>query len=485
MSDGGSAPISEEADYEVSPAMRKRLQQLFEHASQMMSKPKYDYDYAHSLLGECARRDPANLVYVEKMLDNLDQKFKGKKKGSVFSGFGGKGGLKKALAAKKWQDVISEGIDQLKSNPYDSVTLRAMVDACAAMHYNEAGLRYMKNAMDGSPGDIEVMRHCARYLGRVGQFDQAISLWHFIEDKKRGDDEANKMLEQLTVDRERRAQGLATVTNRIDPAEAAKLRRRQQAAEAAGEAATTSGPIEMPTVQAQMNEKQKLKARIESNPDVAANYLQLIDRWCEEGKFFEAENVWKQAQAHFGNTLELIEKREDLLVMKAQHRLRLAEQQVTGTANPSPELKQLAETAKNDLNRLELEVFTKRNERKPADVHIKYELGLRLKRAGNYEPAEKLFDEVAAADQKLLALCYLSKGECLQSRKQYSAALQAYEEGLKYSDTLTSDGLKLLIYRAGVLAQGLKNWPSASRYLKRLHKMDPSYKDVKLRLDKL
>ena len=288
MSTGGSFSISDDADYEVSPALRKRLQQLFDHATQMMAKQKYDYDYAHSLLGECCKRDPANLVYVEKMLENLDRKFKGKKKGSLFSGFGGKGGLKKALSAKKWQEVIAEGIELLKSNPYDSVTLRGMVDACEAMRYNEVGLRYMKNAIDGSPGDMEVMRHCARYLGRVGQFDQAIALWHFIEEKKRGDDEANKMISQLTIDRERRAQGLATVTNRIDPADAAKIKRRQASQEEGGARPGTSHLQERPATKIELNEKQKLKAKIEANPDDAENYMKLIDLWCSEAKFYEA-----------------------------------------------------------------------------------------------------------------------------------------------------------------------------------------------------
>ncbi|RCS41130.1 hypothetical protein DTL42_21375 [Bremerella cremea] len=479
MSDGASSTTPEESNYEVSPALRKRLQQLYEHASQMMSKPKYDYDYAHSLLGECCRRDPANLVYVEKMFENLDLKFKGKKKGSVFSAFGGKGGVKKALAAKKWLEVISEGIDLLKNNPYDSVTLRAMVDACAALRFNEVGLRYMKNAMDGSPGDMEVMRHCARYLGKVGQFDQAISLWHFIEEKKRGDDEANKMISQLTIDRERRAQGLATVTNRIDPEEAAKLRRKQLAAqEEAGGAAP-------PVAKGPLTEKQKLKARIENNPDVSSNYIMLIDLCCEEGKFFEADEVLKQALTHFGDTLELIEKREELLIVKARHRFRLAEKQAAATPNPAPELLELVETSRNDLNRIELEVYSKRNQRKPGDVALKYELAVRLKRVGNFEQAEQLFEEVAQADDKLFPICYLGKGECLQSRKQYAAALAAYEEGLTRSENMSSDGLKLLLYRAGVLAQGLKEWVSASRNLKRLHKLDASYKDVKLRLDKL
>lgn len=478
MSEGASFSVPEEAEYEVSPALRKRLQQMYDHARQMMSKPKCDFDYAHSLLGECARRDPANLVYVEAMLDNLERKFKGKKKGSLFAGFGGRSALKKAQSTKNWQDVISEGVDLLKSNPWDSVTLRAMVDACEALRYNEVGLRYMKNAMDGSPGDLDVMRHCAKYLGRVGQFDQAIALWHFIEEKQRGDVEANKMISQLTIDRERRAQGLPTVTNRMDPAAAAKARRR----DAAPEAEATSPP-ERPSVRIELNEKQKLKAQIEAEPHKIEHYIELVNLWSDEFKFFEAEQVLKQANAAIGESLELMEKREELQIQKTRHRCRQAEQQAV--ADPTPQNQELVETTRNDLTRLELDIYAKRAERRPEDVRIKYELALRLKRAGNVEEAEKVFNEVAEADERLLAMAYLGKGECLQFRKKYVTALETYEEALKYGETLSSERLKLLLYRAGVLAQGLKEYPTAGKYLQKLLEIDPGYKDVVSRLDKL
>jgi len=476
MSSFGSFSTSDEANYEVSPALRKRLQQLFDHAKQMTSKQKYDFDYAHSLLGECCKRDPANLVYVEAMLDNLDRKFKGKKKGSMFAGFSSRGGMKKALSAKKWQDVLAEGVDLLKSNPWDSVALRGMVDACEAMRYNEVGLRYMKNAIDGSPGDVEVVRHCARYLGRVGQFDQAISMWHFVEEKARNDKEAANMISQLTIDRQRQAQGLATITNRIDPADAAKARRKtsQPAQQQAEERAT---------VRIELNEKQKLKGKIEAEPEQPQNYLSLIDLWCTENKFFEAELVLKQAFMTIGDSMELIEKREDITVQKARHRYRQAEQQAGAEAKP--ELVELVESARADLNRIEMEIYAKRAERYPDNLDIKYELALRLKRAGNNDQAIETFEEVAERDEKYLALALLGKGECLQARKKYVTALETYEEAITYADTLSAERHKLLLYRAGVLAQGLKEYRTAASYLKRLLKMDANYKDVARRLDKV
>jgi len=478
MSELGSYSASDEANYEISPAKQKRLQQLFDHAKQMTSKQKYDFDYAHSLLGECCKTDPANLVYCEAMLANLEKKFGGKKRGSFLSGLGSKGALKKAVSQKKWRDAISAGIDLLKSNPFDATVLRGIVDACEALRYNDVGLRYLKNEIEGSPGNVDVVRHAATYLGRVGQFEQAISLWHFVEEKQRGDEQANKMISQLTIDRERRAKGLSTVTNAIDPADAAKIRRRPTEA-----ANSSEDSQERPAVKIQLNEKQKLKAKIEAEPETFENYVKLIDLWCAENKYFEAESVLRDAKEHLEEAPEWQEKFEEVQMLKARHRYRLAEQQAG--ANAKPQLLELVETAKNDLNKLELDIYTKRLEKSPSDSQLKYEVALRQKRIGNVDAAIDLFDEIAESDEKFLALAYLGKGECLQSRKKYVTALETYEEAVTYADTLSPERHKLLLYRAGVLAQGLKEYRSAVSYLKRLTAIDPNYKDAKLRLDKL
>ena len=46
----------------VTPAVRQRLQAVFEHAQR--SAEKSDYEYAHDLLTQCLTEDPANLIYL-------------------------------------------------------------------------------------------------------------------------------------------------------------------------------------------------------------------------------------------------------------------------------------------------------------------------------------------------------------------------------------------------------------------------------------
>ncbi|MEX1042089.1 MAG: tetratricopeptide repeat protein [Pirellulaceae bacterium] len=474
MAEPATGPTPTDEGYEISPAKRKQLQQLYDRAQQLMKQPKYDHDYVHTLLSGACKLDPANVVFADTMMTNLERKFNGKKPSSLFGGFGGGGrAVKKLAAAGKWSETLSQGMDQLLSNPWDTTTLLAMVEACEACRYNEAGLRYMKNATDGSPGDLEVLRTCAGYLGRVGQFDQAIAVWHYIEDKSRGDDEANRMISQLTLDRERQAQGLATVTNRIDPKKT-PLRPKP---------ASTTPTEEKPRRQIELNERQRLKNLIEQNQYNLENYLQLADAWCQVQNFNEAENTLKQAHDTIGTSFELTQKREEVQIARARHRLLVAEGQAK--EKPSESADRLRESLRDDLNRIELDIYSQRVERRPDDFPLKYELGLRLKRAGNLPEAIQEFDAVAAGDEKLAAAAYLGKGECLQANRRYEPALEAYKEALTRYKTLSSDRVKQLLYRAGVLAAALKQTPLALQYLGQLAKLDPSYKDVGPRLDKL
>ncbi|MFI4876916.1 MAG: tetratricopeptide repeat protein [Blastopirellula sp. JB062] len=471
----GQNATADSAVYDITPAKRKRLQSIFDHATGMTKQQKYDFDYAHSLFGECVKSDPANLIYAEAMMDNLERKFKGKKPAAIFSAFSGRG-LKKAVAAKNWLDVIGQGVDMLKSNPWGSTALIAMVSACAELRCHEVGLLFMKYATEGSPNDIEVRRHCARYLGRVGQFDQAIAVWHFVNEKTRGDQEANQMISQLTLDKERVRQGLPTITNKIDVRPGERPRPRPQANPQAEK-------VEKPKVAIELNEKQILDRVIDDYPEKIENYLKLADLWQQEDKYHEAELVMKKAQSAIGQSIQIIRKLEDIRINRARHRYEVAEKQYD--VEKTAESRKLADDLKDELNRIELEIYQRRAERHPEDKKQLYEYGLRLKRGGNLEEAIQVFDEVIEGDEKLIAIANLGKGECLQAKKKYHTAMECFEEALSYSDSLSSERQKQLLYRAGVLALGLSELIDAKAYLKRLKKLDPAYRDVDSRLDKV
>ncbi|MCO6459682.1 MAG: tetratricopeptide repeat protein, partial [Pirellulaceae bacterium] len=243
----GELPGSE---FLVSPAMRRKLQQCYEHGTSLMSDDAYDYDYAHTMFVECVVHDPGNLVYVEAFLENLQRKYQNNKRGARMLSFGGKTAFKKALARQDWKEVLRSGPALLKTNPWDVQVLRGLAQACEAYHFNEAELRYLKNALDANPKDADVNRHCALSLARMGQFDQAIACWHRVEEAKRHDAEAPKMISALTIEKARARAGYGSddiISSRATPAGSAAASTTASRRAAAAASAASAAPAKPAT----------------------------------------------------------------------------------------------------------------------------------------------------------------------------------------------------------------------------------------------
>jgi tetratricopeptide (TPR) repeat protein len=135
------------------------------------------------------------------------------------------------------------------------------------------------------------------------------------------------------------------------------------------------------------------------------------------------------------------------------------------------------------LNRQELQVFAQRTERYPHDLNLKYELGIRLKRDGNFAQARLAF-EAAREQASLRASATLEMGECFQQLKQYGNALKCYQASVGDAPAGSPTHL-LALYRIGVLATALKNVEAATSALQTLLLLAPDYRDAAARLDKL
>jgi tetratricopeptide (TPR) repeat protein len=106
-----------------------------------------------------------------------------------------------------------------------------------------------------------------------------------------------------------------------------------------------------------------------------------------------------------------------------------------------------------------------------------------LKRVRNYAEAAKYFAE-AVSERQLRSLAQLNRGECLQQTRQYRDALACYEAAAQAAGDQV-EAKKLALYRAGMLATGLKDAAQAIRFFEQLLKIDAGFRDAQLRLDKV
>ncbi len=182
---------------------KRRLAECFERGKHLAGVER-NFDYAHAMFAECLVQEPGNPYYAETLISNLRSKFANNRKAARhLLRLPGEREFHKALKSENWSDVLRLGPDLLKTDPWHVLVLRGMANACQSLHYNEVELVYLKQALEAAPKDVDVNRHCARSLARMGQFDQAIACWHRVEEIHHGDREAAAMISRLASERMR------------------------------------------------------------------------------------------------------------------------------------------------------------------------------------------------------------------------------------------------------------------------------------------
>jgi len=418
-------------------------------------------EYAIDMFSACVIGDPGNVPFLQAFLVALKRKFGGKKGGSfkALLSSGARAGMKRAATNAQWRDVIRQGVDVLKANPGDHACLLAMAEACGNLMFVDCQAVYLRAALDAAPADAEVNRQCARFAAGQGNFDQAIECWRRIGRVRGMAEEAEKEIAQLSVDK--------TI------AAGKGLIGRAGGGAAAPAAAEPGQPA---------SRRDALREAIRGNPADIDSYLELADVLEQEGSVEEAEKALAKALAASGNELKIREHVEDRQLRWARSKVMIAEQRLA--ADDTPERRELVEKLKRAQLRQEIDIYGARCSRYPENLTWKFELASRLKAAGKFPEAIRYFQE-ALKDVRRKGVISLELGECFQSIKQYPLAMQNYEAAV---ETLTDRELELrkrALYRAGVLASGLKDLDAAQKHLSAVAGLDFGYRDVAQRLDKL
>ena len=462
---GGPAPLA--------PAQRQRLQQLFEHANKTHDQAvkqgvKSNFDYAHDLYGQCVLADPGNVHYAKALLDNLYKKFAEVKKakfGGWFGGGGGKASVKKYAGKKDWPGLLKFGIGALKVNVLDADVLLGMADACEHLKLFDTQLIWLRGARRAKGKDAAVNRICALALARRGRYDEAMECWKRVKDVHPEDEEADKAIAQLAVDKTIKhgnyGEAASTTDTMVD---------KQAQAERKGEAE-------------RVTPEQKFRKAIAENPTELTNYIELADLMTREDRFDEVEQVLNQALSVSGGDLKVREYLEDAQIRRAKYQLKIAEKRAAEEA--TDEARQMALKMAAEVNRQELTVYSARAERYPSNVGLKFDVGLRLRRAGNYQEAIKWL-QAARNDARRKGLANFELGECFRLIKQYPLAVGAYESALEALSDKELDYRKQSLYWAGkVSLLGTKDLDKAEKHLNSLAGLDFGYKDLGALLDKL
>ncbi len=443
----------------VSPAKRKRLQKVFEHASKQMSQD--NFDYATELLGQCVLGDPGNLIYAQSYVGNLQKKYKNNRKGANFvvqlGQRGAKNAARKAVAQEKWMDVIRNGLKVLTVNPWDVGTLTAMATASEKMGDDEVELFYLKCALQANMNDPQVNRQCAEALAVRGQYDQAIACLHRVEKVKPDDEEIQKLISKFAVQKTIDRGGLG----KGEPA------KNQQVA-------VSEGP--------QISREEQLKQVVRRKPKELPGYYDLSQYYIDEEEYEKAAEVLQKAYEISGQDADVRERWEDVQLRALRQKIIVAQAAVDNGGDEAAKAT-LAE-AKKALIEKEVEVFEKRVERYPNNLEFKFKLGQRYQLAGRYNDAIKEF-QASRTDPRRKGVCMLCLGQCFQKIKQNRLAMSHYEAAIQEIPDRDAENRKTALYRAGKISMQLDDLDTAEKHLTTLAGLDFMYLDVSSLLDEI
>jgi tetratricopeptide (TPR) repeat protein len=444
-----------QASDSMPPAKRRQLQQLFERANKAMTQE--DYDYAAELLTPCVIGDPGNFVYVQTYLGNLKKKYSNVKKSGKLAFFQG-ASVKKAAMQKDWKGVIKSGLEVLKKNPWDISALSSLANACEQLGHDEAQLAYLKTALEANPKDPDVCRLCAFALGNRKEFDQAIALWARVQQARPDDEEAQREIARLTVEK-------TISVGKYEETDHSQKTAKKSVADDREE-----------------TEEQRLLRDIKRNPQHLPTYVQLANSYLGEKQYDKAEEILQKAYEVSGGDAEMLERLEDAQLTGMRYRLSELRRraQETGSRDLKIEHNQLVAAIKAK----DLEIYQHRCERFPNNLAFRYELGRRYQQAGSHKEAIVEFQQ-AKNDPRYKGLCNLALGQCFQEINQNRLALNHYEGAVEDLTDRNPEERKLALYLGGKLAMAMNNLDAASRFLTKLAELDFSYKDVSDLLDEL
>lgn len=445
----------------MGPAKRKRLQQCFEHGSRQMAQE--NYDYATELFTQCVIGDPGNRTYVEHFLGNLQKKYNNNKYGSKLAQFKARGersGIKKAKQQSDWDGVIRNGLEVLKVNPWDVSALIAMADACEQLApEGEVTLVYLKTALEANSKDPEVNLQCAKALKARQQWDQAIACLHRVEQVRPDDEEIQRMIADLAVEKTIHQGG-------YEDADGAKKKM------APGKGAQ----------QQALTDEDRLEREIARDPKNLSKYVELSEVYLRDDRFDKAEEVLGRAFEASGGDADIRDRWDDAQMRGLRYKVIMAKKKAdeTGSSEAKAQYKQLR---KKQLAK-ELEYYKGLCERFPNNLTYKYELGLRYQVNGLHSEAIKEF-QAAKNDPRRKGVCLLALGQCFQQIKQPQLAMNHYEMSISEIPDRDASKKKEALYLAGKLADALGDLDLAEKHLTALAGLDFNYRDVSDQLSKV
>jgi len=474
-----------------SPEHRKVAAGQFERANQVIATGNFDYGIR--LLLSCCRLDPANLIYRQALRRTEKTKYKNNLRGSWHARFTTlplRTKIKAALRAAEYPRVLELGEMVLARNPWDTGAQLDMAGAADSLGLLDIAVWTLEQARHKDPHDTTVNRFLARLYEKRGNFAQAIALWELVRRADPRDVEAQSKSKDLAANETilrgkyegAAARNLEAAAAEDDPAPAAPARVASPSGEQRAARPKTPTPAqEVPAVERGAREAANVRARIDADPTNANAYLQLAALHRKNDQLDQARAVLLQGLAPTGNAFEIALELADLEIEAFRRDLALTEEKQR-TAPQDDGLRQIRVQLMKEINSRELDIYRRKSDRYPTEMAHRFELGVRLLRAGQVDEAIREL-QAARSDprQHWRSLLYLAY--CFKTRNNWRLAKRNFEECLQSLPASEGTTRKEVIFQ---LAQGSAEAGDLAAAVELAHELanlDFGFKDIGRLLD--
>jgi tetratricopeptide (TPR) repeat protein len=177
-------------------------------------------------------------------------------------------------------------------------------------------------------------------------------------------------------------------------------------------------------------EVERLARRIKEDPTSPTPYLQLAALYRRADEIDKARHALEEGLPATGHHFELALELADLEIEPLRRNLAVAEARLQ--AHPDKEdVRRLRLGLLREINSREMELFRRRAERFPTELVHRFELGVRLLRAGKVDEAIKEL-QAARSDPRLHWKALMFLGHCFRSRHNWRLASRNFEDALQH-----------------------------------------------------
>ncbi len=448
----------------------------FERAQQVVASK--NLDYAIRLLRSCCQLDPSNLVYRQTLRRTVRARYRNNQRGAWLAWLWNiptRLALKRALQRGEFLNAIRVAEQVLARNPWDFGAQVDLGTAAEELCWLDTATWSLEQARALQPKNQALIRQLALLYERQQNFKQATGLWQLLLKLAPNHPEATNKLHHLaaseTIHRGRYAETIESGESVLTPSSQSE---REPEAEGVTDEEALGG-------HARAREAAQLRQKIAREPQRREHHLRLAALYRALGDLKTATIVLERGLEATDQAFEL---RAELLDLEIEpYRRSLAETEAGLQNTPdNAELRQRRAHLRKEINNRELDLYQQWTRHAPLEMRYRYELGVRLLRAGRVEEAigelQQSRDDARHRWQSLLFL-----GHCFRARNNPQLAIRNFRAALEQMPGVEITGRKEAIYLLATLHADLGDYPKAVEYGTELAHIDFAFRDISRLLD--